>query len=190
MTQSVSDKPVWRAQRTHSNRCHTLVSGVHEKGVEKEARGNRSFLDIKGAFPNVAVLVLVHDMRCMGFHPKYTEWITNKTTNHETILTFNNYVSQPFEVKHGLDQGCNLSPFLYNCYSAGQMKALNGKPYELGNTFADDGVCAASAANPRQQERRLATCSGDQEARRTGVYLTTPFTTWPKAVPSQPHERS
>ena len=63
------------------------------------------------------------------------------------MLAFDDYMSQPFVVKHGLDQGCNLSPFKYNCYSAGQMNALSGKDNELSNTFADDGVCAASAGS-------------------------------------------
>jgi hypothetical protein len=101
------------------------------------------FLDIKGAFPNVSIPVLVHDMRTMGFHHKYTDWIINKSTDRHTVLAFNDFISPPFEVKHGLDQGCNLSPFLYNCYSTGQMKAFTNNKDELGNIFADDSVCGA-----------------------------------------------
>ena len=133
-----------RKGRTATDAIHSLVEFT-KRAWRRKREVVILFLDIKGAFPNVAIPVLVHDMRCMGFHPKYTDWITNRTTDRETILAFDNYVSQPFEVKHGLDQGCNLSPFLYNCYSAGQMKALDNRTDELGNTFADDGVCAASA---------------------------------------------
>src|SRR5271168_3360260 len=133
-----------RKGRTATDAVHSLVEFT-KRAWRRKREVVILFLDIKGAFPNVAIPVLVHDMRCMGFHPKYTDWITNRTTDRETILAFDDYVSQPFEVKHGLDQGCNLSPFLYNCYSAGQMKALNERPDELGNTFADDGVCAVSA---------------------------------------------
>src|SRR5271155_4343362 len=132
--------------RTATDAIHSLVDFTKRVWRHKH-KVVILFLDIKGAFPNVAIPVLVHDMRNMGFHPKYTDWITNRTTNRETVLTFDDYVSQPFEVKHGLDQGCNLSPFKYNCYSAGQMKDFIDKEDELGNTFADDGVCAASAKN-------------------------------------------
>jgi len=133
-----------RKGRTATDAVHSLVDFT-KRAWRRRREVIILFLDIKGAFPNVAVPVLVHDMRRMGFHPKYTDWITNKTTDRETVLAFDDYVSQPFGVKHGLDQGCNLSPFLYNCYSADQMKAFVGKTDELGNTFADDGVCAVSA---------------------------------------------
>ena len=135
-----------RKGRTATDAIHSLVEFT-KRAWRRKQEVVILFLDIKGAFPNVAIPVLVHDMRTMGFHPKYTEWITNRTTNRETVLAFDDYMSQPFVVKHGLDQGCNLSPFKYNCYSAGQMKALSGKDNELGNTFADDGVCAASAGS-------------------------------------------
>src|SRR5271163_880369 len=135
-----------RKGRTATDAIHSLVEFT-KRAWRRKQEVVILFLDIKGAFPNVAVPVLVHDMRRMGFHPKYTEWITNKTTDRETVLAFDDYMSQPFEVKHGLDQGCNLSPFLYNCYSADQMKALNGKGNKLGNTFADDGICAVSSVN-------------------------------------------
>ena len=93
----------------------------------------------------MAIPVLIHDMRKLRFHTKYTDWIANKITNKETVLAFDNFVFQPFEVKHGLDQGCNLSPFNYNCYSVDQMKALKGRKDKLENMYADDGVCAVRA---------------------------------------------
>ena len=133
-----------RKGRTATDSVHALVNFAKDAWRRKQ-EVVMLFLDIKGAFPNVAIPVLIHDMRKLGFHTKYTAWITNKTTNRETVLAFDDYVSQPFEVKHGLDQGCNLSPFKYNCYSADQMRALKGKKDELGNTYADDGVCAVRA---------------------------------------------
>src|SRR5277367_1055212 len=133
-----------RKGRMATDALHSLVDFT-KRAWRRKREVVILFLDIKGAYPNVSVPVLVHDMRRMGFHPNYTDWITNKTTDRETVLAFDDYVSLPFGVKHGLDQGCNLSPFLYNCYSADQMKALAGSTNELGNTFAHDGVCAVSA---------------------------------------------
>jgi hypothetical protein len=131
-----------RKGRTATDAVHALVEFTKQAWRRKK-EVVLLFLDIKGAFPNVSIPVLVHDMRKLGFHPKYTKWITNKTTDRRTILTFDDFVSPPFEVKHGLDQGCNLSPFLYNCYSAGQLKAFENNRGELGNTYADDAVCGA-----------------------------------------------
>ena len=131
-----------RKGRTATDAVHSLVEFTKQAWRRKK-EVVLLFLDIKGAFPNVSIPVLTHDMRNMGFHPRYTRWITNKTTDRHTVLTFDDFVSPPFEVKHGLDQGCNLSPFLYNCYSAGQMRAVGRGKEEIGNTYADDGVCGA-----------------------------------------------
>jgi len=131
-----------RKGRTATDAVHSLVEFT-KLAWRRKKEVVILFLDIKGAFPNVAIPVLTHDMRNMGFHPKFTNWITNKTTDRETVLVFDDFTSPPFRVRHGLDQGCNLSPFLYNCYSAGQMSAFAGAKDELGNTYADDGVCGA-----------------------------------------------
>jgi ribonuclease HI len=133
-----------RKGRTATDAVHALVNFAKNAWRRKQ-EVVILFLDIKGAFPNVAIPVLVHDMRKLGFHIKYTSWITNKTTDRETVLAFDDFISQPFKVVHGLDQGCNLSPFKYNCYSSEQMKALNRRNNEMGNTYADDGVCAVRA---------------------------------------------
>ena len=129
---------------TATDAIHSLVSFAKDAWRRKQ-EVVVLFLDVKGAFPNVAIPVLVHDMKKMGFHTRYTDWIVNKTTDREMVLVFDNYVSPPFTVTHGLDQGCNLLPFLYNCYSASQMKAVRNKKDELGNTYTDDSVCAAKA---------------------------------------------
>jgi len=131
-----------RKGRTATDAVHSLVEFT-KLAWRRKKEVIILFLDIKGAFPNVAIPVLIHDMRKLGFHSKFTNWIANKTTDRETVLTFDDFVSPPFSVKHGLDQGCNLSPFLYNCYSAGQMSAFIDAKAELGNTYADDGVCGA-----------------------------------------------
>jgi hypothetical protein len=131
-----------RKGRTTTDAVHSLVDFTKQAWRRKK-EVVLLLLDIKGAFPNVSIPVLTHDMRNMGFHPTYTRWITNKLTNRHTVLAFDNFVFPPFEVKHGLDQGCSLSPFLYNCYSVDQMKALGKKKGELGNLYADDGVCGA-----------------------------------------------
>jgi ribonuclease HI len=143
-----------RKGRTATDAIHSLVEFT-KRAWRRKKEVILLFLDIKGAFPNVSIPVLVHDMRKMGFHPRYTRWITNKTTDCHTVLTFDDFVSPPFEVKHGLDQGCNLSSFLYNCYSAGQMEGLGNRKEELGNTYADDGVCGAWGDSLEEAGRRI-----------------------------------
>ena len=91
-----------RKGRTATDAVHSLVEFTKQAWRRKQ-EVVLLFLDIKGAFPNVSIPVLTHDMRNMGFHPKYMRWITNKTSDRHTVLAIDDFVSPPFEVKHGLD---------------------------------------------------------------------------------------
>src|SRR5271168_452016 len=89
-----------RKGRTATDAVHSLVEFT-KLAWRRKKEVVILFLDIKGAFPNVAIPVLTHDMRNMGFHPKFTNWITNKTTDRETVLVFDDFISPPFRVRHG-----------------------------------------------------------------------------------------
>ena len=69
-----------RKGRTATDAVHSLVSFTKNAWRRKQ-EVVVLFLDVKGAFPNVAIPVLVHDMKKLGFHTKYTDWIINKTTD-------------------------------------------------------------------------------------------------------------
>jgi Reverse transcriptase (RNA-dependent DNA polymerase) len=76
------------------------------------------FLDISGAFPNAVITRVVHNMRHCQIPIEYTQWITRRMTGRLTILTFDDYESEPFEVTNGLDQGDPSSSVFYGFYSA------------------------------------------------------------------------
>ena len=100
---------------------------------------------IKGAFPNTVPEVLVHDMRRYGVPKEYTDMILDKMTGRETVIAFDDYISDPIPVDNGLDQGCNLSMFGYRFYNASQIEGSIGKKNELATNYADDAVCATAA---------------------------------------------
>lgn len=99
------------------------------------------FLDVKGAFPNTVVEVLLHDMRKAGVPKIITDWLRNKMTGRQTTIVFDDFISDLIAVCSGLDQGCNLSGLLYRFYNAEQITAANVKT-ELISNYADDAVCA------------------------------------------------
>src|SRR5277367_4424191 len=53
-THHPTKESIWWQKRTYSDGRSPLTSGIHQTGLEKEKRGSYTFLDIKGAFPNVA----------------------------------------------------------------------------------------------------------------------------------------
>lgn len=115
------------------------------------------FMDVKAAFPTTVIPRLIHDMRRYGIPEEYTQWIARKAEGRETILAFDDYQSEPFPVNNGLDQGCNLSPFLYRFYNADQIKASEGRKHELATNYADDAIVAAAGRDSGEAARRIAT---------------------------------
>jgi len=115
------------------------------------------FLDVKGAFPNTVVDVLIHDMRTFGIPKKYTDWIKDKMSGRETVISFDDFKSEPIPVNSGLDQGCNLSMFFYRFYNARQIEGSTKKKDELATNYADDAMCATSGRGLRAAAEKMST---------------------------------
>ena len=58
-------------------------------------------------------------------------------TGRQTILTFNDYEPEPFEMTNGLDQGNLSSLALYGFYSVDLIEPTSD-PNELKSAFVDD----------------------------------------------------
>lgn len=76
-------------------------------------------------------------MRDLGVPKQNTRWLETKFRGRTTTLSFEDFESEPFDIKHGLDQGCPLSPILFNFYTAKLLQTTNGKD-ELAASFVDD----------------------------------------------------
>jgi len=143
-----------RSGCTTTDSLHTLMSFVKDswrKGEEVLAL----FLDVKGAFPNTVPQVLIHDMRRYGVPREITDWIADKMMGRETVIKFDDYESEPIAVNNGLDQGCNLSMFLYRFYNASQIEAAVGKKDELATNFADDAILATAAPTLQEAAEKM-----------------------------------
>jgi hypothetical protein len=96
------------------------------------------FLDVKGAFPSVAVDWLVHNMRMLGIPEEYTGWMTRRLDARQTTLVFDNHQTAQFLINNGLDQGDPFSGICYLIYNAGLLKI---PIYRLGQyLFLDDAA--------------------------------------------------
>lgn len=63
------------------------------------------FLDVKGAFPSASPARLAHNMRMKGIPEQLVTWTEQKLEGRRTKLKFDDYTSEWFEIRHGIDQG-------------------------------------------------------------------------------------
>ena len=114
-------------------------------------------MDVKGAFLNIVPEVLAHDMQRYGVPKEYMDMILNKMTGRETVITFDDYTSDPIPVDNGLDQGCNLLMYRYRFYNASQIEGSIGKKDKLATNYTDNAVCATAAKMIEEAEEKIRT---------------------------------
>jgi hypothetical protein len=112
------------------------------------------FLDISGAFPNAVIKRVVHNMRQRQIPIEYTQWAERRMAGRKTILVFDDYESEPFEVTNGLDQGDPPSSVFYSFYNA-DLIAPSPNPNELKSAFVDDTVFLAAGTTFEENNTTL-----------------------------------
>lgn len=95
------------------------------------------FLDINGTFPHVNLRRLVHDMRKAGIPEEIAEWF-GRLGGRRTILTFDDYRSEPTTIRTGLMQGCPSLLAAYLQYQAVLSDVPNRAKKEDSSSFVDD----------------------------------------------------
>lgn len=113
------------------------------------------FLDIQGAYPNVVVPMLIHEMRSRGVPKRYTDWAQTKLTGRKTTLRFDDYVSEPFDVINGEDQGCPASTVWYGFYNASLVDPSDDAD-EIKSAFVDDTAIMVAGPSPEANNVKLA----------------------------------
>lgn len=133
-----------RPGRTATDSLHYLVKWVWDS-LRKGMVVSALFLDIQGAFPNMVIPHLVHNLRVREVPVEYTDWLQRRVQGHRTTLCFDDYRSEPFEVLNGLDQGCPASGPLYTFYNANLLDIPTSKD-KLASAFVDDCIIAVRAS--------------------------------------------
>ncbi|KAJ3980697.1 hypothetical protein F5890DRAFT_1398620, partial [Lentinula detonsa] len=73
-----------------------------------------------------------------GVPTSITDWMKRRYKNRTTQLSFDDYLSEPFEVPGGEDQGDPFSAVGYILYGAGVLKRLQETRNKEGTAFMDD----------------------------------------------------
>ena len=96
------------------------------------------FLDVKGAFPSVAIDRMVHELRAAGIPREQAEWMVRRLKGRKTTLSFDDFLSEEFGIDNGLDQGDPVSGIIYMIYNGGILECIDTKNGEHGALFIDD----------------------------------------------------
>ncbi|KAG9221604.1 hypothetical protein CCMSSC00406_0006763 [Pleurotus cornucopiae] len=121
-----------RPGRSTMDSIHLMTKTVMDAWRRGEV-ASALFLDVKGAFPSVAVDRLEHNLRMAGIPRE----------------------SDPFPVENGLDQGDAMSVILYLLYNAGILATVKGNKKELGLLFIDDAAIVVTGATFTEAHARL-----------------------------------
>lgn len=130
---------------------HYLVKWVRDS-LQKSLAVSALFLDIQGAFPNMVIPQLIHNLRVKGIPLEYTDWIQHRVHGHQTTLCFDDFKSEPFEVLNSIDQGCPVLGPLYIFYNVDLINIPASKD-EIA--FIDDCIVAARAPTVQESNDRV-----------------------------------
>lgn len=97
------------------------------------------FLDVQSTFPNVVKEVLLHNMKTWAVPSKFIQTTRMMLTDQSTRLSFDDFLSNPFPINNGNNQGCPLSMMFYVFYNTGLLQlSPSGSPDEGQFGFVDD----------------------------------------------------
>ena len=71
------------------------------------------FIDLSQAFDTIGHSTLLTKLSSYGVKGEELEWFTNYLFNHRQIISFNNVLSNPYEIVCGVPQGSILGPLLF-----------------------------------------------------------------------------
>lgn len=126
-----------RPGRATTDSIHLMVKLVKDAWRKGEV-ASLLCLDVKAAFPSAAVDVLMHEMRMCGVPRGHVEWFERRLEGRKTSLIFDDYKSETFNIKEGIDQGDAQSLIAWIIYNHHILKIFDKGAKETGFLYVDD----------------------------------------------------
>lgn len=135
-----------RPGRATTDLIHLMVKMVKDTW-RKGKVASLLCLDVKAAFPSVAVDVILQEMRDCGIPEGHMEWFGRRLEGRKTTLIFDNYRSEMFDIKEGLDQGDAHLLIELLIYNHQILKVFKKLCKETGFLFVNDTAILVKEAD-------------------------------------------
>ncbi|XP_053391507.1 uncharacterized protein LOC128554275 [Mercenaria mercenaria] len=105
----------FRKERGTIDQVSTLTS-IIESRLKSKSATFVAYIDFKKAYDTIDRSLLWRRLVHMGVSNRMLKAVVSIYDNVKSCIKLNGYVSEWFDVKIGLRQGCILSPVLFNCF--------------------------------------------------------------------------
>ncbi len=135
--------------------CVSQATSLYEILRRRQLRNERTyclFLDFSKAYDRVPHGALLYKLEAMGFHGRVLQYIKSLYKSPKAVVRIGDELSENFEYRIGVKQGCPASPILFNLYINDILNDIQGvevqpsMPRIPGLLFADDAVIFADSA--------------------------------------------
>ncbi len=115
-----------------------LQDGSREN-ISKRKKLYAAFMDLEKAYDRVNWLALWDVLKIYGVGAKLLSAIKSFYEKASACVKISGEISEHFEIKVGLRQGCVMSPWLFNIYMDGVMREMKGNVGEVGVGMSAEG---------------------------------------------------
>ncbi len=91
-----------------------LIQDIIDYGDAHNTDGVLLFLDFKKAFDSVEINYIIETLKRFNFGECFIQWITTIYTDSKSCIKNNGHISDTFDIKRGVKQGCPVSALLFN----------------------------------------------------------------------------
>lgn len=121
------------------------VTNIVETRIKKKQNTYAAMIDFSKAYDKIDRELLWYKLKCMGISQKMICSLKSLYANVKCSIKINGLLSDWFDVKVGLKQGCIISPILFNLYLNDLMVAING--LNCGVCYGDDSLSILAYAD-------------------------------------------
>lgn len=109
--------------------CVSQATSLYEILRRRQLRNEKTyvlFLDFSKAYDRVPHGALLYKLEAMGFHGRVLQYISALYKNPKAVVRIGDTVSESFEYRIGVKQGCPASPILFNLYINDLLEDVTG----------------------------------------------------------------